>query len=133
MGYGHQSGVFGFRRLSCLRRFDELRHLGLLRAYRDVWLSLVSLAFRSVAVTSLQVGLSVTGPVARLGVGGVAGLMTRPTRTTWFQARPRLSCSADGSTCFPFGALAVTPALIRSTGVLFASAAFATFHFAQPR
>jgi len=48
-----------------------------------------------VFVTSLFVGVSVTG--AGLGwelVGGVA-LTTRPPRTTWFQSDPRLPCSAE--------------------------------------
>ena len=48
-----------------------------------------------VFVTSLRVGVSVTGPgVGWDSVGGVA-LTTRPPRTTWFQSDPRLSCSAE--------------------------------------
>jgi hypothetical protein len=43
---GHQSRVFGLRRLSCLRRFVGLSHWGLLRAYRDFRLRLGSLSFR---------------------------------------------------------------------------------------
>jgi hypothetical protein len=96
-------------------------------------LDLAVLSFVLVAVTSLRVGLSVTGPGACLRVGGVAAFITRPPRITWFQPGPRLSCSADGSTYFAFGALAVTLALLRSTGALFASAALASFHFVKPR
>jgi hypothetical protein len=59
------------------------------------------LPFFLVVVTSFRVGLGVTGLGVGLREGGVTAFTTR---TTWFQAGPKLSCSADGSSRCAFGA-----------------------------
>jgi len=70
----------------------------------------------------------------RGGVMAVA-LATGPPRTTWLHPSPRANCSAEGPAYWAFGAAGwpVDAFLGSRCGAWFASAAFASLHFAQPR
>jgi hypothetical protein len=65
----------------------------------------------------------------------VLALTTRLPRMTWLHLSPRSICSAEGSARLAFGAawLLVAVLLRLCSGARFAKAAFASFHFTQPR
>lgn len=92
------------------------------------------LLFFLVVVTSCRVGVSVTGLCVGFGEGGVAALSTR-LQWTLFQPGSRLSALANGSARSAFGAASGLgePPLLRTIGARLASAALASFRFAQPR
>jgi hypothetical protein len=94
------------------------------------------LAFRLVFVAGAFLGAAVISVGVGFGRGADCALATRPPRSTWLQSSPRLICSGDGwaragaDRTPPEGAplFATGPADTRLT-----SAAFASFHFPQPR
>jgi hypothetical protein len=65
----------------------------------------------------------------------VLAFTTRPPRTTWLHPSARSICSAEGPARLTFGAawLLVAVLLWLCSGARFAKAAFASFHFTQPR
>jgi hypothetical protein len=101
-----------------------------------VGVDFVVLPFLPVVSRSFRVGLEATRQGVGLGEGGEVALMSRLPRTTWFQPCPKLSCSAVGSDRCAFGVtggLGALPTLLRTEGARLASAALASFPFAQPR
>ena len=90
LGSEHPFLGFGLRRLSRLRGFIRLSHWGLLMAYRDFrrWLCSAN-HHQLVVLTSIHVGVSVTGLGVGWGTAGEVALTTRPPRT-WFQPGPTL-------------------------------------------
>jgi hypothetical protein len=65
----------------------------------------------------------------------VLALTIRPPRTTWFHPSPRSIYSAEGPARLAFGVgrLLVAVLLRLCSGARFTKAAFASFHFTQPR
>ena len=134
-GGSHRFHGSGLRRLSKLRGFVLVAG-ACLGPTLTLGFDFAVLPFFPVVFTTFRVGLRVTGLGVVLGEGEDAALMTRPPRTTWFQPCPNLSCSAVCTDRCAFGAtegLGALPTLLRTKGARLASAALASFHFAQPR